>query len=393
MKTQLDIFLETNLNNLKNKGLYNIIDTLDGANGSLISINNKEYINLSSNNYLGLANHPALISKAIEGLQKYGVGAGAVRPINGTLAIHKELEESLAKFKGTESAIVYQSGFNCNMGAIGALMTSKDLILSDQLNHASIIDGCRLSKAQVIAVKHSNMEDFKAKIQENIGKYEKIMYITDGVFSMDGDLCKLPEIVKIAKEFNVITYVDDAHGSGVTGKGAGTVKHFGLQNEVDLQIGTLSKAIGVVGGYVAGKQNLIDWLKVSSRPFLFSTSLMPVAASACIEAISMISTSTELHDSLWENSKYLKQGLKKLGFNIGNSETPITPCIIGEEKLTQEFSKCLMNKGVYAKAIVYPTVPLNTGRIRNMPIASHTKEMLNRVLEVYAEVGKELNII
>jgi glycine C-acetyltransferase len=393
MKTQLDIFLETSLNNLKNKGLYNIIDTLDGSNGPLISINNKEYINLSSNNYLGLANHPALIRKAIEGLQKYGVGAGAVRPINGTLAIHKELEESLAKFKGTESAIVYQSGFNCNMGAIGALMTSKDLILSDQLNHASIIDGCRLSKAQVIAVKHSNMDDLKAKVQENIGKYEKIMYITDGVFSMDGDMCKLPEIVKIAKEFQIITYVDDAHGSGVTGKGAGTVKHFGLQNEVDLQIGTLSKAIGVVGGYVAGKQNLIDWLKVSSRPFLFSTSLMPVAAAACIEAINIISTSTALNDSLWENGKYLKAGLKKLGFNIGNSETPITPCIIGEEKLTQEFSKQLMNKGVYAKAIVYPTVPLNTGRIRNMPIASHTRDMLNRVLEVYAEVGKSLNII
>ncbi|GIM48100.1 2-amino-3-ketobutyrate CoA ligase [Collibacillus ludicampi] len=391
----LENFLKEHLEDLKGKGLYNVIDPLESANGPMIKIAGKELINLSSNNYLGLATDQRLIDAAIEATKKYGAGSGAVRTINGTLDIHVKLEEKLAEFKHTEAAIVYQSGFNCNMGAISAVMDKDDAILSDELNHASIIDGCRLSKAKIIRYKHSDMEDLrnKAKEAKESGLYKKIMVITDGVFSMDGDIAKLPEIVEIAEEFDLITYVDDAHGSGVLGNGAGTVKHFGLSDKIDFQIGTLSKAIGVVGGYVAGKKDLIDWLKVRSRPFLFSTSLPPAAVAACIEAIDILLNSTELQDRLWDNGNYLKRGLKALGFDIGESQTPITPCIIGDEIKTQEFSKRLYEEGVYAKAIVFPTVPRGTGRVRNMPTAAHTKEMLDRALSIYEKVGKELGVI
>ena len=391
----LNKFLSENLNDLRSKGLYNEIDFLESANGPEITICNKKFINLSSNNYFGFATNERLIDVACEATKKYGVGAGAVRTINGTLKIHDELEKKLSEFKGTESAIAFQSGFNCNMGAISAVMNKQDAILSDALNHASIIDGCRLSGAKILKFNHSDMDDLRrvAKGARDSGLYNKIMVITDGVFSMDGDVCKLPEIVEIAEEFDLITYVDDAHGSGVMGKGAGTTKHFGLSKKVDFQMGTLSKAIGVVGGYVAGSKDLIDWLKVRARPFLFSTSLTPGAAAACLEAINIMMESTELHDKLWDNGNYLKKGLKDLGFNIGNSFTPITPCIVGEEKLTQKFSRRLMEEGVYAKAIVFPTVPLGVGRMRNMPIAAHTKEMLDRAIEVYAKVGRELDVI
>ncbi|EXJ23647.1 2-amino-3-ketobutyrate coenzyme A ligase [Alkalibacterium sp. AK22] len=392
---KLNTFLEHNLQELKEQGLYNEIDTIQGPNGSEIQIDGQKLINMSSNNYLGFSNDPRLKQKANEATDTYGVGAGAVRTINGTQTIHDELEAKIAEFKHTEAAVAFQSGFNCNMGAISAVMTKKDAILSDELNHASIIDGCRLSGAKVIRVKHQDMDDLRAKAKEAVesGQYEKIMYITDGVFSMDGDVAKLPEIVEVAEEFDLITYVDDAHGSGVMGKGAGTVKHFGLQDKIDLQMGTLSKAVGVVGGYVAGSQNLIDWLKVRARPFLFSTSLTPGAAAACMEAIDIMTRSTEEHDRLWDNGRYLKQGLKELGFNIGESETPITPCIIGEEKLTQTFSKRLTEEGVYAKSIVFPTVPRGTGRVRNMPSAAHTRDQLDKVLAIYEKVGKELNVI
>ena len=391
----LEKFLKEGLDDLKSKGLYNQINPLQGANGAIIRIDGKEFINLSSNNYLGLATNPRLINATIEATKKYGAGAGAVRTINGTLDIHEELEAKLAKFKHTEAAIAFQSGFNCNMGAISAVMNKNDAILSDELNHASIIDGCRLSGSKIIRFKHSDMEDLKKKAQEaiNSGLYGKIMVITDGVFSMDGDIAKLPEIVKIAEELNLITYVDDAHGSGVLGKGAGTVKYFGLSDKIDFQIGTLSKAIGVVGGYVAGTQDLIDWLKVRARPFLFSTSLTPGAAGACIEALNILSESTELVDKLWENGRYLKKQLKELGFNIGHSETPITPCIIGDAEAAQHFSKRLFEEGVYAKSIVFPTVPLGTARVRNMPTAAHTKEMLDKAISVYEKVGKEMKII
>jgi glycine C-acetyltransferase len=395
MSKVLDEFLQENLEDLKSRGLYNVIDPVQGANGPIITIGDKQLINLSSNNYLGLATNERLKEVAKKAIDSHGVGAGAVRTINGTLDLHVKLEEKIAEFKGTEAAIAYQSGFNCNMAAISAVMDKNDAILSDELNHASIIDGCRLSKAKIIRFNHSDMDDLRTKAKEakESGQYKKIMVITDGVFSMDGDIAKLPEIVEIAEEFDLITYVDDAHGSGVLGKGAGTVKHFGLQDKVDFQIGTLSKAIGVVGGYVAGKQMLIDWLKVRSRPFLFSTALTPADVAACTEAIDMLMNSTELHDRLWENGNYFKKGLKSLGFDIGESETPITPCIIGEEKLTQQFSKRLYEEGVYAKAIVFPTVPRGTGRVRNMPTAAHTQEMLDKALEIYEKVGKEMGVI
>jgi glycine C-acetyltransferase len=391
----LNQFLLENLEDLKNKGLYNVIDPLESPNGPIIKIKGQELINLSSNNYLGLATDDRLKNAAKEAVDKYGVGAGAVRTINGTLELHTRLEEKLAEFKHTEAAIAYQSGFNCNMAAISAVMDKNDAILSDELNHASIIDGCRLSRAKIIRVNHSDMDDLRAKAKEakESGLYNKIMVITDGVFSMDGDIAKLPEIVEIAEEFDLITYVDDAHGSGVLGKGAGTVKHFGLSDKIDFQIGTLSKAIGVVGGYVAGKKDLIDWLKVRSRPFLFSTSLTPADVAASIRSIEILMESTELNERLWENGDYLKKGLKSLGFNIGDSETPITPCIIGDEVKTQQFSKRLYEEGVYAKAIVFPTVAKGTGRVRNMPSAAHTKEMLDQAISVYEKVGKELEII
>ncbi|WP_404359058.1 glycine C-acetyltransferase [Cytobacillus firmus] len=391
----LDAFLQQNLEDLKDRGLYNVIDPLESPNGPIIKISGRELINLSSNNYLGLATDERLKKSAIEAIEKYGVGAGAVRTINGTLELHTKLEEKLAEFKHTEAAIAYQSGFNCNMAAISAVMDKNDAILSDELNHASIIDGCRLSKAKIIRVNHSDMEDLRAKAKEakESGQYNKIMVITDGVFSMDGDIAKLPEIVEIAEEFDLITYVDDAHGSGVLGKGAGTVKHFGLSDKIDFQIGTLSKAIGVVGGYVAGKKDLIDWLKVRSRPFLFSTSLTPADVAASTKAIELLMESTELNEKLWENANYLKDGLQKLGFDIGDSETPITPCIVGDEVKTQEFSKKLNEEGVYAKSIVFPTVPRGTGRVRNMPSAAHTKEMLDQAIAIYEKVGKEMGII
>lgn len=395
MSKALDLYLKENLDDLKSKGLYNVINVLDSSNSAEIIIEGKKFINLSSNNYLGFATNERLIKAANDATIKYGVGAGAVRTINGTLEIHRELENKLAEFKHTEAAIAFQSGFNCNMGAISAVMDKDDAILSDALNHASIIDGCRLSRAKTIRVNHSDMDDLRkqAKAAKESGLYKKIMFITDGVFSMDGDVAKLPEIVEIAKEFDLLTYVDDAHGSGVMGKGAGTVHHFGLSKEIDFQIGTLSKAIGVVGGYVAGTQALIDWLKVRARPFLFSTSLTPGAAAAAKEAIQMMMESEAYNAKLWENGNYLKAGLKKLGYNIGNSETPITPCIIGDEKLTQEFSKKLFDYGIYAKSIVFPTVPLGTGRVRNMPTAAHTKEMLDTALAMYEKAGKELGII
>jgi glycine C-acetyltransferase len=391
----LNQFLTENLEELKSKGLYNVIDPLESPNGPTIKIKGRELINLSSNNYLGLATDERLKKAAVEAIEKWGVGAGAVRTINGTMELHTRLEEKLAEFKHTEAAIAYQSGFNCNMAAISAVMDKNDAILSDELNHASIIDGCRLSRAKIIRFNHSDMEDLRAKAKEatQSGLYSKVMVITDGVFSMDGDIAKLPEIVEIAEEFDLITYVDDAHGSGVLGKGAGTVKHFGLSDKIDFQIGTLSKAIGVVGGYVAGKKDLIDWLKVRSRPFLFSTSLTPADVAASIRSIEILMESSVLNEQLWENGNYLKKGLKELGFNIGDSETPITPCIIGDEVKTQLFSKRLYEEGVYAKAIVFPTVPQGTGRVRNMPSAAHTKEMLDQAISIYGMVGKELGIL
>lgn len=391
----LSAFLQQNLTELKEQGLYNTIQPLESPNGPVIKIQGREFVNLSSNNYLGLANDERLKEAAIRATREFGTGSGAVRSINGTLSLHVELEEKLAQFKGTEAVLSYQSGFNCNMAAISAVMGAGDVILSDELNHASIIDGCRLTKAKVIRYNHSDMDDLRTKAREarESGQYHKIMVITDGVFSMDGDIAKLPEIVEIAEAYDLITYVDDAHGSGVLGNGAGTVKHFGLSDRVDLQIGTLSKAVGVVGGYVAGSRDLIDWLKVRSRPFLFSTALPPGAVAACITAIDILQNSKELQSKLWENTRYLQEGLRQLGYSTGATETPITPCLIGDESTTQKFSTRLYEEGVYAKAIVFPTVPKGTGRVRNMPTAIHTKEMLDRALAAYETIGRELGLI
>ncbi|WBY88316.1 glycine C-acetyltransferase [Enterococcus faecium] len=390
---ELTMYLEKELDQLKEKGLYNTIDILESENGACIIVDGKRMINLASNNYLGFANREELKKACIEATETYGVGAGAVRTINGSLKIHQQLEEKIAEFKGTEAAIAFQSGFNCNMGAISAVMTKEDAILSDELNHASIIDGCRLSGAKIIRIKHQDMKDLEKKAKEAIEskKYKKIMYITDGVFSMDGDIARLPEIIPIVEKYGLVTYVDDAHGSGVTGKGAGTVKHFGLSDKIDMQMGTLSKAIGVVGGYVAGSKTLIDWLKARSRPFLFSTSLTPGAAA--LASITLMQEHPKLVEKVWENANYFKEELKKAGYNIGMSETPITPVILGDEKVTQTFSKKLIEHGIYAKPIVYPTVPLGTGRIRNMPTAEHTREMLDEAVAVYQKIGKEMEII
>ncbi len=392
---ELTMYLEKELDQLKEKGLYNTIDILESENGACIIVDGKKMINLASNNYLGFANREELKKACIEATETYGVGAGAVRTINGSLKIHQQLEEKIAEFKGTEAAIAFQSGFNCNMSAISAVMTKEDAILSDELNHASIIDGCRLSGAKIIRIKHQDMKDLEKKAKEAIEskKYKKIMYITDGVFSMDGDIARLPEIIPIVEKYGLITYVDDAHGSGVTGKGAGTVKHFGLSDKIDMQMGTLSKAIGVVGGYVAGSKTLIDWLKARSRPFLFSTSLTPGAAAAALASITLMQEHPELVEKVWENANYFKEELKKVGYNIGMSETPITPVILGDEKVTQTFSKKLIEHGIYAKPIVYPTVPLGTGRIRNIPTAEHTREMLDEAVAVYQKIGKEMEII
>ncbi|HFD3584437.1 TPA: glycine C-acetyltransferase [Enterococcus faecium] len=392
---ELTMYLEKELDQLKEKGLYNTIDILESENGACIIVDGKKMINLASNNYLGFANREELKKACIEATETYGVGAGAVRTINGSLKIHQQLEEKIAEFKGTEAAIAFQSGFNCNMGAISAVMTKEDAILSDELNHASIIDGCRLSGAKIIRIKHQDMKDLEKKAKEAIEskKYKKIMYITDGVFSMDGDIARLPEIIPIVEKYGLITYVDDAHGSGVTGKGAGTVKHFGLSDKIDMQMGTLSKAIGAAGGYVAGSKTLIDWLKARSRPFLFSTSLTPGAGAAALASITLMQEHPELVEKVWENANYFKEELKKVGYNIGMSETPITPVILGDEKVTQTFSKKLIEHGIYAKPIVYPTVPLGTGRIRNMPTAEHTREMLDEAVAVYQKIGKEMEII
>lgn len=310
------------------------------------------------------------------------------------MKIHEELEEILSKFKREEAAFVFQSGFNCNAGTIQAITEAGDIIISDELNHASIIDGSRLSRANKGIYKHSDMDSLEAVLKESRDKYKNILIITDGVFSMDGDIAKLPEIVQLAEKYEAMTYVDDAHGSGVLGEsGRGTVDHFGLHGRVDFSMGTLSKAIGVVGGYVAGSETMYDWLSHRARPVLFSTSLPPASVGAIIEALKMLMESTEYTDRLWENAKYFKAKMGTLGYNIGHSETPITPVIIGDEAKTMEFSKKLLANGVFVSGIIFPTVPKGTGRVRVMVTAGHTKEQLDRAVEVFETVGKEMGIL
>lgn len=386
--------IDNKLNELKVQGTYRILPINEGPCEAIISLNGKDVINLSSNNYLGFANHPRLKKAAIEAIEKYGVGAGAVRTIVGNMDIHEKLDKVIARFKHEEAALVFQSGFACNAGVIQAITEDGDLIISDELNHASIIDGVRLSKAARAVYKHSNMEDLERILIEKRASFKDVLIITDGVFSMDGDIAKLPEIVKLAKKYDAMTYVDDAHGSGVLGfSGRGTVDHFGLHGQVDFIIGTLSKAIGVVGGYVCGTKASIEWLLHRGRPLLFSTAMMPSAAAAIIEAFSMLEESTEWSDQLWDNAKYFKRLLLDRGFDIEHSETPITPIMVGDEAKTMAFSKELFKRGVYVSGIVFPTVAKGKGRIRCMVSALHTHKMLHDAVLIIEQTAKEMGIL
>ncbi len=386
--------LDEKINELKELGVYRKLPINEGPCEAVIKLNGKDVINLSSNNYLGFASHPRLKKAAIDAIEKYGVGAGAVRTIVGNMDIHEELDQVIAKFKHEEAAVVFQSGFACNAGVIQAITDEKDLIISDELNHASIIDGVRLSKAARAVYKHSDMVGLENILKEKRDQYKEVLIITDGVFSMDGDIAKLPEIVKLAKKYKAMTYVDDAHGSGVLGKsGRGTVDHFNLHGQVDFIIGTLSKAIGVVGGYVCGSNASREWLLHRGRPLLFSTAMMPSAAAAIIEAFKMLEESTEYTDKLWDNAKYFKNKLTALGFDIGHSETPITPIMVGEESKTVEFSKALLTRGVYVSGIVFPTVQKGKGRIRCMVSALHTKKQLDEAVSIIYQTAKEMNIV
>ena len=378
----MDLF-ELKVETLKKEGVYRDLPISETPCEAIIVLNGKKVINLSSNNYLGLANHPRVKQKAIEAIEKYGVGAGAVRTIVGNMDIHEQLDHKIALFKKEEAALVFQSGFMCNAGVIQAVTEKGDLIISDELNHASIIDGVRLSRADKVVYKHSDMADLERILVEKRSSYNQVLIITDGVFSMDGDIAKLDQIVKLAKKYQALTYVDDAHGSGVLGhSGRGTVDHFNLHGQVDFIIGTLSKAIGVVGGYVAGSKAMKSYLLHRARPLLFSTSMMPSACAAIIEAITLLEESDEYTKKLWDNANYLKQRLVENGFDIGHSQTPITPVMIGDEAKTMAFSKALLEAGVYVSGIVFPTVPKKKGRIRIMPSALHDKDTLDRAVDI-----------
>ncbi len=385
---------EQEIQRLKDNKTYRTIPVVQSANDAIITLNNQEVINLSSNNYLGFANHPRLKKAAKEAIDQYGVGAGAVKTIAGHMQLHQQLEEALATFKHEEAVMLFQSGFNCNAGVISAIVDKEDLILSDQYNHASIIDGVRLTKSSKMVYRHNDMTHLEEILKEHRQKHRQCLIITDGVFSMDGDIANLPEIVKLAKKYNALTYVDDAHGSGVLGRsGRGTVDHFDLHNEVDFTIGTLSKAFGVIGGYVATKKIIKDYLSFKARPLLFSTMLPPSVAAALLEAISMLEQSDEYTTKLWDNANYFKEKAKACGFDIGHSETPITPIFVYDEAKTVAFSKQLLEKGVFVSPIVYPTVPLNQARLRVMISASHSKEQLDQALTILEEVAKQLEIL
>ncbi|MCX5775434.1 MAG: glycine C-acetyltransferase [Firmicutes bacterium] len=386
--------IEAKLQELKDAGTYRVLPISEGPCEAIITLNGKKVINLSSNNYLGFASHPRLKKAAKAAIDTYGVGAGAVRTIVGNMDIHEKLDATIAKFKHEEAALVFQSGFACNAGVIQAITDENDLIISDELNHASIIDGVRLSKASRAVYQHSNMEDLEKVLKEKRNDYKEVLIITDGVFSMDGDIAKLPEIVRLAKKYKAMTYVDDAHGSGVLGhSGRGTVDHFGLTGQVDFAMGTLSKAIGVIGGYVCCSKTARDYLLHRGRPLLFSTALMPAAAAAAIEAFAMLEESTEYTDKLWANAKFFKAKLAEKGFDIGHSETPITPIMIGDEAKTMAFSRELLKRGVFVSGIVFPTVPKGKGRVRCMVSALHNQVMLSQAVDILYETAKEMKIL
>ncbi len=387
-------FLREKIEELKEKGMYTKIRVLESEQGAWVIINGRKMLNLSSNNYLGLISKKELKEKAKEAIDKFGVGSGAVRTIAGTNLLHTELEKKLAEFKGAEAVILLQSGILANMATIPLIVGEGDLIFSDELNHASIIDGCRLSKAEIVRYKHIDMDDLKNKLEEYKDHKGRKLIVTDGVFSMDGDIAPLPEIVELAEKYNAITMVDDAHGEGVLGEGGrGILNYFHLEGKVDIDVGTLSKAFGVIGGYVAGSKILIEYMKQRARPFLFSTSITPADTAALIEAVDILTRSDELVKKLWENSKYIKEKLKNAGFDIGHSQTPITPVIIGDEKKTSKMADRLNEEGVFVQGITYPTVPLGKARIRVMVSAIHSKEDLDFGIEKFIKIGKEVGVI
>ncbi|MFN7035685.1 MAG: glycine C-acetyltransferase [Bellilinea sp.] len=387
-------WIRQEIEGLKESGLYNRIRTIGSPQGAWLIVDGKKVLNLCSNNYLGLANHPRLIEAARSILERYGVGPAAVRTIAGTMEIHLELERRLAAFKKVPAAITFQSGFTANLATIPALVGKDDVIFSDELNHASIIDGCRLSGAPIIRYDHCDPADLERVIVENQGKYRRALAITDGVFSMDGDIAPLDQIYEVTSKYGVMLMVDDAHGEGVMGKGGrGIVDHFNLHGKVDVEIGTLSKAFGVVGGVVAGDPLIVEWLRQRGRPFLFSSAVTPPDVAAAIAAVDLLEESTDLVDRLWENARYFKTEMKRLGFDTGKSVTPITPIMLGEAPLAQQFSRELFEENVFAMAIGFPTVPRGKARIRVMISASHSREDLDQALEAFAKVGKKLGVI
>lgn len=386
-------WIEQELTRLKEAGLFNTIRTIESPMDAWVTIDGRRLLNFCANNYLGMANHPRLRAAAKKAIDESGVGPGAVRTIAGTMSVHIELEERLAAFKKAEACITFQSGFTANLATIPALVGKDDVIFSDELNHASIIDGCRLSRAKTIRYAHNSPEDLRRKIAETT-EYGRRLIVTDGVFSMDGDIAPLDQLCEIAEEHGILLMVDDAHGEGVLGKGGrGIVDHFNLHGRVDVEVGTLSKAFGVVGGLVAGNQTIIDWLRQRGRPFLFSSAMTVPDTAACIEAVNMLEESTEQVDTLWSNAAFLKQGMQQLGFDTGHSETPIVPIMLGEAPLAQEFSRQLLQEGLFAMAIGFPTVPKGKARIRVMNSAAHSQEDLEKALEIFAKVGKSLGVI
>jgi len=386
-------FLSTELESLKQQGLYRKLRVLEGKPEAHTTFDHKSVVNLSSNNYLGLTTHPKLVTAARDAVEKYGVGSGAVRTISGTMAMHMELEQRLATFKQVESVVVFQSGFAANAGTVAAVLTKDDVIISDELNHASIIDGARLSKATIKVFPHKDVDAARTIMKELPAGQKKIL-ITDGVFSMDGDLGRVAELSALAEEYGAIMMVDDAHASGVFGKnGSGTVDHFKCHGRVDIQVGTLSKAIGVLGGYVAGSRNLIEFLYHRARPFLFSTSHPPAVTAACLAALDILETEPQWMEKLWDNTRFFKAGLGSLGFNTGMSESPITPVIVGEAATAAKMSDTLFERGVFAQSIGFPTVARDKARLRTIVAATHSKEDLQYALDTFGAVGRELGVL
>jgi glycine C-acetyltransferase len=382
------------LDGLKSQGLYNRIRTIGSPQGAWLVVDGKKVLNFCSNNYLGLANHPKIVAAAKKAADEMGVGPAAVRTIAGTTSLHLELEKRLAAFKGVEAAITFQSGFTANLATIPALVGKEDAIFSDRLNHASIIDGCRLSGAKIIPYEHCDVDSLESVVKENLPQYRRAIIITDGVFSMDGDVAPLDKIYEVARMYDILLMADDAHGEGVLGKGGrGIVDHFGLHGKVDVEVGTLSKAFGVVGGVVAGNAVIVEWLRQRGRPFLFSSAVTAPDAAACLAALDLLEGSTELVDRLWENARYFKQEMKKLGFDTGLSTTPITPVMLGEALLAQQFSRELFEEDVFAMALGFPTVPQGKARIRVMISAAHSKDDLDKGLQAFATVGKKMGVI